>query len=225
MKIGVLIPDRNDRPLFLANCMRMMKMQTLQPTEIEIVNDAPKSDEVDITWRYRTGYERLCKKNVDLICFIENDDWYHPEYLATMAKAFIEKGSPLLLGLTYTIYYHLKLERYFFFNHSSRSSAMCTCIRPNVPNIDWGVDNDPYTDIRLWQFMGKEMGDKIVFNPEKYLCVGMKHGMGKTGGFFHTTDMQRWDMPDAKEDNGFLERIIKPIDPEGWEFYKNLKFE
>jgi glycosyltransferase involved in cell wall biosynthesis len=221
MRIGILIPDRNDRPEFLENCLRMMNNQTLQPVEIEIVNDPPKNADIDITWRYRTGYERLCKKNIDLICFIENDDWYHPEYLETMLEGYRNHSFPILLGLTYTIYYHLRLKKYFFFNHSNRSSAMSTCIRPNLPNINWGVDNDPYTDLVLWQFLGKEMGDRIVFKPEKHICIGLKHGVGKTGGYFHNNELERYEF----EDNGFLESIIAPVDPEGWKFYQNLQLQ
>lgn len=222
VKIGVLIPDRNDRPLFLENCLRMINRQTVLPKEIELVNYPAKSEDVDITARYRFGYENLCKKNVDLIAFWENDEWYHPEYLETQVEAFKNHTWPLLIGTSYTIYYHLKLKKYFFFNHSTRSSAMSTCIRPNIPNIDWGVDNDPYTDIRLWQFLGKEMGDKIIYKPEKHICIGMKHGVGKVGGYFHNTDMGRWEMEDVKKDEGFLKSIINPVDPEGWEFYNNF---
>ena len=86
--IGVIIPDRGDRPKFLENCLRMLKAQTMQPTIIEIVNDAPFSDEKDITLRYRLGYERLRNKEIEVIALIENDDWYAPDYLEIMYNKF-----------------------------------------------------------------------------------------------------------------------------------------
>ena len=59
MRTAVLIPSRNDRPDFLANCLRMMQAQTLQPYHIEIVDDKALSNEKDITLRYRIGYDKL----------------------------------------------------------------------------------------------------------------------------------------------------------------------
>jgi hypothetical protein len=44
IKVGIIIPDRNDRPELLTNCMRMIEAQTLKPTVIELVNDKPKND-------------------------------------------------------------------------------------------------------------------------------------------------------------------------------------
>jgi len=221
-RIGILIPTRGDRPAFMQNCLRMIENQTLQPTEIEVIDDAPNNDEVDISWRYRIGYERLSKKNIDLIAFMEDDDWYHPAYLEVMAMQWEQNGRPLLLGHTYTIYYHLKLKRYFFFNHSTRSSAMNTCMRPNIPNIPWPVDIDPYTDIHLWTKVGENASDRVVFKPHQHICIGMKHAQGKTGGFFHDKEMDRWNLPDTFADNGFLESVIAPVDPIGYDFYKNL---
>ena len=88
VRVGVLIPDRGDRPKFLAQCLAMMNRQTLRPVHIELVNDTAMSNAVDITWRYRLGYERI-GASVDVIAFIENDDWYHPQYLATASRDLV----------------------------------------------------------------------------------------------------------------------------------------
>jgi hypothetical protein len=213
MKIALLIPDRSDRPLFLANCLRMMKAQTLQPAHIEIVNYPPESEDVDISQRYRRGYDALRDKGFDLIAFIENDDWYSPDYLQSMVAAWEKYGRPDMLGTCYTYYYHLELKSYFIMEHHQRSSAMNTMIKPDM-KFEWPVDMEPFTDMWLWQ----TIPSRIVFRPDKIIAIGMKHGQGKTiAGGNHIIDervIHRYDNPD----NGLLKETL---DSESFEFYDN----
>ena len=84
MKIGIIIPDKNDRPHFLKNCLRMIEAQSVKPDIIELVNQNPIDIDpngyvepglaCDITFRYRTGYERLRNKGLDGIFLMENED-------------------------------------------------------------------------------------------------------------------------------------------------------
>jgi len=211
MRIGVIIPDRGDRPLFLANCLRMVKNQTLQPEFVELIADPPKSDAVDIAWRYRTGYQKLQDKHLDLIAFWENDDYYAPDYLETMAKKWLELGKPPIIGTNYTIYYHLKLKKHFTFHHEQRASAMNTLIRPNLDKLDWGEDHDPYCDLHLWYCLKEGK----VFKPEKIISVGIKHNVGKVGGFAHFDMLDRY----VNSDNGFLKETL---DEESYNFYSTV---
>lgn len=211
MKIGVLIPTR-DRPVFLQNCLRMVNAQTLKPEIIEIIDEKPKSDAVDIAYRYRIGYEKLQNKRLDLIAFIEDDDAYLPDYLEVMSKKWLELGKPPLIGTNYTIYYHLKLKKYFQFDHLQRASAMNTLIRPNLDGLDFGPDHDPYCDLHLWY----SRKDGKVFAPDHIISVGIKHGQGKLGGFAHIDMLDRYET----DDNGFLERTL---DAESFQFYNNLQ--
>ncbi len=214
MKIGVLIPDRGDRPELLQNCLRMIKAQTLQPEIIELVDDAPLNDSCDITWRYRTGYDRLRNKGLDLIAFFENDDWYHPQYLETMVNAWVNEGKPQLIGTNYTIYYHIKLKAYYPMYHSIRASAMNTLIIPDM-NFEWCIDTEPYTDIHLWK---KLKG--IVIKPKQHISIGIKHGIGKCGGHMHVDRLHRYRF-NATDDQGsiFLKRTM---DPDSYKFYTNV---
>lgn len=214
MKIAVIIPDRGDRPQFMENCMRMMEAQTLQPDHLGIINHDPESDKCDITQRYRFGYHAMSKKNVDMIAFIENDDWYAPDYLRYMADQWHANGKPDLFGTNYTIYYHLKLRKYFTFRHIQRASAMNTFIRPGL-SFTWPQDHDPYTDQWLWVSSGIE--NKLAIEPAYIISVGMKHGIGKIGGEFHTNYYERY----INEDNGFLKNTL---DPESFRFYDAIAF-
>jgi hypothetical protein len=229
VKVAVLIPDRGDRPTFLAQCLKMMNRQTLRPMRIEIVNDAPMSNAVDITWRYRLGYERICTKydvrstieNINLIAFIENDDWYHPQYLERMVEAWLKVGQPDMLGLDHTVYYHIAERAWFTMHHHTRSSAMNTLIKPNL-DIEWPLDCDPYTDAWLWTrqcFVPQSicvngnmspiywpMPGKAIITPNAEWCVGIKHGTGLCGGKNHTDNLHRYVNKDA--DGAWLRQIV-----------------
>lgn len=213
MKIAVVIPYRNDRPLFAENLKRMIEAQTLQPAIIVWVDFEPRSESVDITARYREGYELASAADVNMVAFMEVDDWYSAEYLETMVKMIksCENSEKYqLFGLNHTIYYHIREFKHFTMHHLTRSSAMNTLIRPNL-NIKWGADHDPYTDVWLWNHL-----KGIVFAPEKEICLGIKHGIGLCGGQNHTSKMHRYVNND--EDKTFLREVL---DEKSFDFYSN----
>jgi len=220
MKVAILIPDRGDRPAFLKNCLRMIEAQTLKPEYIHLVDYKPVNDEVDITPRYYHGYQLLSKYDtLDLIAFIENDDWYSPLYLETMIREWDKAGRPDLFGTNYTIYYHIGLRKYYKMSHPDRASAMNTIIKPKIPQLlsrdGWPVDNEPFTDMWLWT----KVKSRITFCPESHISIGIKHGFGKTGGQSHTTRLHRYEPPRGSLDNGFLKSIM---DEESFNFYSQF---
>lgn len=210
MKVGIIIPDRGDRPKFLENSLRMLDAQTLQPHK-KIIVDFPATDsECDITKRYKFGYEKMSAEDVDIIALWENDDWYSPDYLETMVNKWIEVGRPDILGTDYTIYYHIKLFAMHSMFHVERSSAMSTLIKPRL-QFNWCADNEPYTDMHLWQYI-----KGVVFRPSKHICLGIKHGVGLCGGYSHTTKLHRYTQTDTNKN--FLRETL---DKESFDFYSN----
>ncbi len=212
MRVGVIIPDRGDRPKLLANCLRMVEKQTLIPVITEVMDYAPNSGACDITERYRKGYDLLRNKNLDVIAFMENDDWYSPQYLETMSKMWDLHGRPDLFGTNQTIYYHIKLFAYFYMNHNTRSSAMSTLIKPDM-NFPWCVDHEAFTDMYLWNNL-----KGVLFTPETHLSMGIKHGEGKCGGRSHVDRLHRYINQDT--DRLFLKYIMNG-DEDGYNFYLN----
>lgn len=207
LKIGIIIPTR-DRPEFLKNCLRLIDNQSIKPTAIEIVNDAPLNSDIDITWRYKLGYERLKNKGLDLIAFIEDDDWYSPDYLKFMSDQWLTWGRPDIIGTNFTIYYQIKLKKHFTMFHEQRSSAMNTLIKPDL-QFAWCPDNEPYTDLHLWNLATGLKG--IVIEPP-ILSIGIKHGVGSCGGRSHLDRLHRY----KNDDNGFLKNIV---DADSYKFY------
>lgn len=213
IKLGILIPDRGDRPLFLKNCLRMLEAQTFKPTIIELINEPPKTNECDITYRYRTGYDKLRNKGLDVIALIENDDFYSPEFLETMVKEWDKRGRPQLLGTDYTIYYQIELGGYMIMHHIERSSAMSTLIKPDL-EFNWCPDNEPYTDMHLWNAAGL---NGAIFHPDKHICIGIKHNVGMCGGYAHNPKkLYRYTERDTNKD--FLRANM---DAESFDFYSN----
>lgn len=222
MKLGVIIPDRGDRPLFLDNCLRMLQAQDLESfrdidMEVHLVNYKPKDNDVDITPRYRVGYDYFRGKGFDLLAFIENDDWYSPIYLQTMIEHWERFDKPDLFGTAKTMYYHIELKRYYIMEHHNRSSAMNIFIKPDL-NFPWPVDLEPYLDLHLWLHAG--ITNRVVWMPDKWYSVGIKHGEGKTidGGGHRIHDDNYVKLRYIHPDNGFLKETL---DPESFLFYDN----
>lgn len=211
MRIACLIPTRGDRPLFLENCLRMLNNQTVLISHIEIVDDSPVNNTCDITWRYRNGYDRLRNKGFDVIALIEDDDYYAPDYLETIIRAWEAHGKPELFGTSYTIYYNLREKSWLTMHHSTRSSAMSTLIKPDLL-FPWTCDNDPYTDIWLWKLL-----NGVIFVPKKHICIGIKHGIGLCGGQHHTTKLERYTNKDPDQIS-----LKEWTDPESFIFYSQI---
>jgi hypothetical protein len=216
MKIALIIPDRNDRPLFTENCLRLMERQTIECDVIH-VNYEAESEAKDITQRYRYGYEYATKKGFDVCFFIENDDYYSPKYIQTMLHNWGLNNQPDLFGTSYTIYYHIKLKKYFTIQHPLRASAMNTLIKCGL-KIDWCADSYPYTDLHLWKF--NPQLSKQSFMPITPISLGIKHDVGLHGGQWHTTRLDRYDNLGIDDTN--LEFLRTVVDANSFSFYEKL---
>lgn len=211
MKIAALIIHRGDRPEFLENLKRMLAAQTVQPDVIHYVDYQPESDKCDISQRYKRGYEALRNKGIDLIFFMEVDDYYSPDYIETMLAEWNNHNRSDIFGTNYTIYYHIKLFSWFTFYHNTRSSAMSTLIKADL-KLEWPVDEEPYTDTWLWNRI-----KGVTFKPKKHICLGIKHGLTMTGGQSHVDRLHRYITSDSNKD--FLR---ENMDSESFNFYSNL---
>lgn len=207
--IGVIIPDRGDRPDFLINCLRMLKAQTLQPEFIELINFKPESKGFDLTQRVRIGFETLKSEGCECVLIIENDDFYSKDYIETMFSEWNKKGRPEIFGTSQTVYYHVLKKQFRVLKHPSRASLMNTLI--NCESVfDFPSDSEIFLDLYLWkQLKGK------TFTPEKVISLGIKHGLGLCGGRGHK------EM--TLENNDFENEYLKAsIDKESFLFYQSI---
>lgn len=202
-KIGVLIPTRGNRRIFLRQAFYLLSRQTFKPDDLEVVDHQPASDEIDITYRYRIGCQRLFERGCEVVIFWEDDDWYAPDYIQTMVTNWRLNGKPPIFGLGTTTYYHIGAFKYFTIPHRHRSSAMSTMVTNAVLKINWGPDNNAYTDVVVWeQLKGK------TFLSRKHLCLGIKHDFGLVGGGAHNGDNKHYTTQD--KDKSFLKAVVGP---------------
>lgn len=220
MKVGIIVPDRGDRPQFMQHCNWLISQQTFKPICSALIDYVPESNEKDISQRYRRGYEKLRGRDLDCILLIESDDWYAPTYIETMVNAWQLAGKPDIFGTNYTVYYSLRLWAGFIMRHTERSSAMSTLIKPDM-DFDWPPDHEPYTDTHLWMVSHHTNTNtrltQAVFKPDPIICLGIKHGIGLTGGNGHTTHMHRYINTDP--DKAWLKSVV---DPTSFEFYSHV---
>lgn len=187
--IVCLVPTRGDRPRMLKKCLEMMSSQTLLPREVILMNDPPLNPEVkDITWRYRKGLETVIERHpeVELILFIEDDDWYSRTYIEVFYKAWESAGKPDLFGIGETFYYHIKERRFFHQVHKERASAFCTGVTKKAFGIRWPDDSYPSLDFELWKQL---QGQTFVVSP--LIALGMK-GHSEGGLFGGVGHNDRW---------------------------------
>lgn len=215
MRIGIIIPDRGDRPEFRRQCGEMLIDQTINKTNehkifFRFIDFKAEDESCDITKRYRIGYNAFRDSKVDVIALWENDDFYAPDYLETMINYWISNGKPDILGLNHTIYYHIKLFRYYTMNHLTRSSAMNTLIKPDL-DFPWCPDHEAFTDVHLWHTLGK---NAVIVKPEKTICMGIKHGVGLCGGRSHVDRFDRYTNDDSSK-----EYLMSVVGKENFDFY------
>lgn len=194
----------------------MLNSQTVKPDEIVWANWKPESNECDITKRYRIAYHLFDGMEYDCILFMENDDYYAPNYIETMIKEWVNNGKPDLFGIGYTYYYHLGIKKYSKFEHNRRASMMNTLIKPDL-QFAWCKDSDPYTGVHLWDHIKNTIPNWKTFCPEILISIGIKHGIGMSGGQFHRIKLDRYQESDEN-----FEFLKSHVTGEMFNFYSEM---
>jgi hypothetical protein len=215
IKIAVVIPDRGDRPLFIEQCMRLIKKQTRPPDDVILVNYKPINDKTDLTLRYRIGFTEAFSKGANIVIVFENDDWYDEKYIEIMEQEWIKNGMPDVIGINKTIYYNINTNQYVELSHPGRASMMSMAVGKGILNMKWCADDYTYLDWHIWNF-AKGLR-KVSVMQYKPICVGIKHGIGLCGGVGHINNWKNYNKTD--KDWAFLETIIPAQDIK---FYKDI---
>jgi hypothetical protein len=207
MSLCTITPDRGDRPQFFERCIHQLKMMNDGcPQNAYLMNEKPKSEEVDLIPRIREGIKLAKRDGFTHVYIIESDDAYPVDYLKR----------PLdfdFFGFNETIYYHLRNRTWQKHIHLNRSSLFCTAFKISaLDKFKWPKDNATFLDIELWKFASR--GRFKVKLQRGNPCLGIKHGIGKVGGKAHG-----WKMRHEDNDLSFLK---SRLDEEAFEFYKTL---
>lgn len=214
MKIICITPTRGDRPQFIKNCKRQIKEQTKKADLHIIVDREPESNKVDIIPRIKDALDVCRFMNPDIICIIEDDDYYPPHYLELVEQQF-KKGADIV-GDPITHYYHLHQEGARKFIHPNRASLFTTSFTPQLINLfPWPEDHTPNLDIYLWRWAANMSNRtdklKVNMNLVKLDAIGIKHGLGKCAGNGHKMNLTN-KIP--------LKEVIQ--DPKSLKFFKSI---
>lgn len=209
-RVGVLTPTSDPgRKPFLDFLEGRIKRQTRQPDMVLKV-DYPNTSRVpDLAKRYREGCAELFKAGMDLVVFMEDDDYYPLNYLEEIVTKWEQAGRPAVIGQNRTRYYHILERKYKVYEDLPHCSAHCTAVSPKA-NLRCCADDFISFDIELWKANKKSV--KVEIKP---FMVSIKHGLGMTAGRRHSTRVKF--MPDAN-----LEVLKKWVDDEALNFYKTI---
>lgn len=198
----VLITPTGSRPESFDICIKLVERQTLKGWHWIVVDDGatPIPDNSGLAslvangncthlrptpvWSGTNTHKRNLQTALDCchaewIAFIEDDDWYHPEYLErSLNKA---KEGYRLVGEANANYYHLPSRSYRAMGNRSHASLCQTVMhRSLLPSLlEILATNESCIDILLWRNAWKAY-EAFLF-PTSTHSVGIKGMPGRPG--------------------------------------------
>lgn len=208
-KFALLTPNRGgEREQLLKFCREQVERFHFKAKHF-VINQHPETEECDLVPRVKKGIALAKSEGIEWIVMIESDDYYPADYLDRIIpymKDYDFIGDPL------TIYYNLRNRTYAELPHPGRASLFTTSFRISaLEGFNFPPNHSPFLDIPLWEFARKKRRCKFLDSA----AIGIKTGMGKTGGKGHRMNLRNSD-PELKW-------IEANVDVDSFEFYKNLQ--
>ena len=202
----ILTFDRGDRKPFYDFCKEQVKRFHFNARHI-CIDHRPETEECDIVPRFRKGLAIAKSEGFEWVVVVESDDYYPPDYLDRLIP-YMETND--FIGDERTIYYHLGNRSWVELNHPKRSSLFTTSFRISaLDGFRWPKDTTPFLDIEIWRHSFRKRCKFLNSG-----AIGIKHGVGKTGGSGHKRTFKNLD-PELK----WLEANT---DSDAFGFYKSL---
>lgn len=225
MKIS-LITATGDRPEAFRLCEKYMQRQTRMWDEWIVVDDGWAPIEADIcsatrVIRPRRLWERgqntlarnlligLAASTGDAIAFIEDDDWYSPDYLNYLIRA-IEYGADIV-GEGSSVYYHVPSRQSLLCGNTSHASLCQTIINRRIAPMFADLlqyNCEGFHDVSLWRMATEARNGFVpIVYPFNSLCVGIKGMPGRKGiGSGHRPNAEFWQQDN--EQANYLQELI-----------------
>jgi len=187
-----LITPTGDRQDSFKLCEQWMRQQSYTgPIQWIVVDDGVKPTAVTMGQHYireapMSGHS-LCRNlrsaiphvTGEIVFVIEDDDYYHPHYLSTMAGRLRHADVVGEFGAKYYYIRHAKWRhRHAIENHASLCRTGMT--RSVIPTLaDCSIGKHPSVDLRLWRsWKGSKLSWKDCDGSQS-LCVGIKGVSGR----------------------------------------------
>lgn len=124
----------------------------------------------------RAGLREIRKlPNSEFIFFIEDDDWYGPDYVASLLIALMTHD---LVGESHSRYYNVSQRSYHHCGNTGHAALCATAFRAAlIPRIVSLIKNsDVFLDLRIWA----DLSCSKFLQPTQH-CVGLKGQAGRPG--------------------------------------------
>lgn len=178
------------RPEAFALCEKWMARQTVDWHEWVVVDDCDPPTKTTMgqkvvrpepRWAGRPTLGRNLLEGFnhitgDVVVFIEDDDWYAPDYLNTQRKLIKHAN---LAGEGWARYYNVRRRAWMEHCNAAHASLMATACRVDVlPQIIDAIKNEQSYcyDLVIWRVVDDSI---LLLNDRK--CVGMKAMPGRPG--------------------------------------------
>ena len=206
-----------DRPEAFRLCNRWVMQQTVKPDQWIVIDDGKTPMQADALPNYAQYIRREPQKSDpqhtlclnmkeampyikgDVIAVLEDDEYYAPRYIETMAGILEEYE---IVGIGRSKYYHLPFAGYIRHMNLNHASLAQTAFRKSlIPMVAGLLEGNSFLDLRLWEkFNGaktplcdatnlKELeratdkGNGVIFDDGDQNClyIGMKGLPGRAG--------------------------------------------
>lgn len=212
MSFCSITPSRGgERKEFFEFCIKQLNVLNAgHPTNAYLMNEHPKTSEIDLVPRIREGLQLAKKDGFEWAFILEDDDAMPDNYFSRYSPYFNKVD---FIGDNQTYYYNILTLRWSIFKHSGRSSLFTTAFRISaLDDFKWPADNSKFLDIDIWKHARNR---KKIFVDSG--AIGIKHSQGLCGGKGHK---MRLDHADPKM--SFLKSKVSPYQ---FEFYKDLRLK
>jgi len=177
---------------------------------VYLIDYNPVDNLVDMYKRISVGVEQAIKDGCEFVSIIEDDDWYSIDYLKTLKKL---PPTWDIVGINHSTYYHLFSTGWKKMVHPGRAGLFCTSFRPEI--LDKLPDTKTaFLDLGWWRIANNnpKISTKLI---DTDLALGIKHGVGISGGNGHSMAYQTFDTR--------LQKLQSTVDKEAFRFYEKLR--
>lgn len=226
--LTLLTPTCN-RPKAFELCERWIRRQAInEPYQWIVVDDGeeragctlgqtqllrePGNSPVDsFLGNLSAGLQEAAIRGASKLVFVEDDDWYGPQYIQTMSE-WLEDND--IAGESRSRYYNIHTRRYKVNRNTAHCSLCQTGIRGDLISTALEhIGGSKFFDQRLWKVAGS---DRYVHATAEH-CIGIKGLPGKRGlGYGHRLSsgeradpdgqiLKKWIGDDAEVYTGLVE--------------------
>lgn len=215
MKLLAIMPTRGDRGEFIDRALGMFYLQAGEH-DLRMVDWPAASDAVDITERVQHGCEVAVEQGYDAVVMWEDDDFYPPRYLATVA-AKLEQAD--IVAPNFSTYYNVVQRRWREMNGPSLFE-MAWRVKVHE-HMSWPAPGKINVDrclMRGWREAGYTIHQGISAPEDR--AIGIKHDVGMCAGVGHRPQFAAQHLTNADPDMTCLRSRVQ--DEELLSFYASF---